>query len=351
MRNIFGYALIFIYLISPLVAYSDPTPAPKDAFSIAIIPDTQKYLGRGTKAEPESTEEVTNSVFESYTQWISDNLTTQRIVFVSHVGDIVDKNVPDQWAVARHQMDRLHGHIPYGISVGNHDMKGNGDSSLFQKYFPASRFQNFDWYGGNYQNPDGDISISSNNANSYQLFSAGGMDFVFLHLECNAPDDVLMWADEVLKRYADRKALITTHMYLGPLNKPKEGQGYFNDPKGRMQWTKRHGDRGNSPQQMWDKCFRKHANLLAIFCGDQSRTQSMYTATQGDHGNVVHELLSDYGKEGLRVYRFFPQACKIEVITYNPITENLCENTPIVADKGRHQFVVHAHLAGTTCAH
>ncbi|MDP6040611.1 MAG: metallophosphoesterase [Candidatus Latescibacteria bacterium] len=351
MQKIFQYVLIIVFLISPCIVYSELPPAPEEAFSIVVIPDTQKYLGKGTKAQPESTEEVTNPVFAAYTQWIVDNLEKQRVVFVSHVGDIVDRNMPEQWVVARHQMDRLHGRIPYGISVGNHDSKSNGDSSLFQEYFPVSRFQDFVWYGGCYQNPDGDPSISGNNANSYQLFSAGGMDFIFFHLECNAPDDVLAWADGLLKRYADRKALITTHMYLGPLNKPKESQGYYDDPKGRMQWTKRHGDRGNSAQQMWDKCFRKNANLLAIFCGDQSRTQSMYRAIQGDHGNLVHELLSDYGSEGLRVYRFFPQACRIEVMTYNPIAEKLCGGTRIVPEEGRHQFVVQAHLAGTTCIH
>jgi len=345
-RFLFGF-----FLFASGVAHCELPPAPNDSFGLVVIPDTQKYKGKGTKAEPESVDPVTNSVFEAYAKWVADYLEDQRVVFVSHVGDIVDKNVPAQWVVAQKQMDRLHGQIPYGISVGNHDVKSNGDSSLFQKYFPASRFEKFDWYGGHFKKKKGETAVSGNNANSYQLFSAGGMDFVFLHLECNAPDDVLAWADGVLTRYKDRKALITTHMYLGPLDKPKEGQGYFDDPKGRMQWTKRHGKRGNSPQQMWDKCFRKHANLMAIFCGDQSRTQSMYSVAQGDHGNLVHELLSDYGSEGLRVYRFFPAACRIEVMTYNPISGALCSGTPIVPERGRHQFVVQAHPKGLDCGH
>ncbi|MBT3601667.1 MAG: serine/threonine protein phosphatase [Candidatus Latescibacteria bacterium] len=351
MIRIFKYVMLVGLLIAPRVGFCELPPAPDDAFSLVVIPDTQKYKGKGTKAEPESADPVTNSVFEAYAGWVADNIEDQRVVFVSHVGDIVDKNVPEQWAVARKQMDRLHGQIPYGISVGNHDLKSNGDSSIFQKYFSAPRFENFDWYGGYFKKGTDAPAVSGNNANSYQLFSAGGMDFVFLHLECNAPDDVLRWVDGVLEQYKERKALITTHMYLGPLNKPKESNGYFDAPKGRMQWTKRHGKRGNSPQQMWDKCFRKHANLLAIFCGDQSRTQSMYSVAQGDHGNLVHELLSDYGSEGLRVYRFFPSACRIDVMTYNPISEALCSGTRIVPEPGRHQFVIQAHLNGKTCGH
>ncbi|MBT4136306.1 MAG: serine/threonine protein phosphatase, partial [Candidatus Latescibacteria bacterium] len=135
MIRIFKYVMLVGLLIAPRVGFCELPPAPDDAFSLVVIPDTQKYKGKGTKAEPESADPVTNSVFEAYAGWVADNIEDQRVVFVSHVGDIVDKNVPEQWAVARKQMDRLHGQIPYGISVGNHDLKSNGDSSIFQKYF------------------------------------------------------------------------------------------------------------------------------------------------------------------------------------------------------------------------
>ena len=164
--------------------------APEDTFSFAVIPDTQRYKWKGTRAEPESEAPVTNAVFDTYTKWIQANIEPQRIVFVSHVGDIVDRNVLAQWDVARNAMDRLHGRIPYRISVENHDMTRSGDSSLFQQYFPAPRYEGLAWYTGIFT-PESDIAISGNNANSYQLFTGNGSEFVFLHLECNAPDDVL----------------------------------------------------------------------------------------------------------------------------------------------------------------
>jgi len=315
-------------------------PAPEGSFSIAVLPDTQHYLGCGTKAEPDSTDEVTNPVFDTYTQWIADNLERQRIVFVSHVGDIVDINEPAQWEVARGCMDQLHGRVPYGISVGNHDMTSTGDSSLFQTYSGQSRFEEFEWYGGAFRSERESQAISGNNANSYQLFSAEGYDFVFFHLECNAPDDVLDWANEVLAQHFDRRAIVTTHMYLGPRERPTDPSDYFDAPKGVMLWTKRHGDRGNSPQQMWDKCFSRHRNLFMIFCGDQSRTQAMRLTARGDHGNPVYALLSDYGVHGLRVYRVVPSENLIYAQTYNPIEGALCEGTEIVPDREEHQFVL-----------
>lgn len=316
-------------------------PAPESSFTLVVIPDTQGYRGRDTKAELESTDDVTNPVFEAHTRWIADNIETQRMVFVSHVGDIVDKNTHDQWAVARRCMDRLHGRVPYGISAGNHDMASDGNSSLFQQYFPASRFEDFAWYGGSFPGKPERPHISVNNANSYQLFSAEGLDFVFLHLECNAPDDVLAWADGILTQYADRLAIVTTHMDLGPVQRPETGEGFFSDPKGRMQWTKRHGARGNSPQQMWDKCFRKHENLLMICSGDQSRTTAMYQRSTGDHGNVVHALLSDYTSSGpLRLYRFLPLENAIQVITFDTTHRQLVTETRIVTQPEMHQFMI-----------
>jgi len=314
------------------------SPAPEGSFSIVVIPDTQHYRGGGATGTGEGAAPLSNQVFDRWTDWIATNLERQRIVFVSHVGDIVNINNRDQWALARRCMDKLHGRVPYGISVGNHDMNADGDSSLFQEVFPKSRFATFPWYGGCFEKPVGAHAISGNNANSVQLFEAGGMKFVALHLECNAPDVVLDWANSMLRRYGDRHAMITTHMGLGPKDKPKTARDYFDAPKGRMTWTKRHGKLGNSPQQMWDKCFKLHDNLFLICCGDQSRTQAMRLESIGQHGNTVHELLSDYGVGGLRVMRFIPGKDLIEVRTWDPLKRVLCESTQIVKDRNHHPF-------------
>ncbi len=348
---LFWLAVAFSCLLSHagrmLVAGELPR-APANSFSIVVIPDTQQYRGRGTKGAGEDEDgALTNVVFEGWTDWIAANLDQQRIVFVSHVGDIVDKNNREQWALARRCMDKLHGRVPYGISVGNHDMMtSNGDSSLFQEVFPKSRFAGFKWYGGCFEKLSGSAAISGNNTNSFQLFEAAGMKFVVLHLECNAPDDVLNWANATLRRYRDRRAIVTTHMGLGPREKPKAARDYFDAPKGRMVWSKCHGERGNSSQQMWDKCFKMHGNLFLICCGDQSRTQAMRQESVGQQGNTVHELLSDYGANGLRVMRFIPTKDKIEVRTWDPIKGLPCESTKFVKDRSQHRFTLSYQMNG-----
>ncbi len=341
LRNIIFCSMLSYTISANNILADELPPTPEGAFSIVIIPDTQHYKGHGTKAEPDSKDPVTNPVFEKWTDWIAANLDRQRVAFVSHVGDIVDKNEKVQWAIARSCMDKIHGKVPYGITVGNHDMRcGPGDSTLFQDVFPKLRFESFDWYAGCFTNPDGNTALSGNNANSIQLFEAAGMKFVALHIECNAPDDVLAWADSVLEKYKDRRAIITTHMDLGPAEKPVESGDYFNAPKGRMNWKKCHGERGNTPVQMWEKCFRKHKNLFMLCSGDQSRTQAYRLTTIGDHGNTVHAVVSDYGGYGLRVMRFIPSQNLIEVRTWDPIKGKLCETTKVVPDREQHQFTL-----------
>ena len=321
-------------------------PLPAGAFTIVIIPDTQGYVGKGTKATPTLQSPVTNIVFANHVRWIREHLREQNIAFVSQVGDIVDIDNETQWQLARQNMDVLHGLVPYGIAVGNHDMKVSGDAALFQHYFPAERYRGFKWYGGTFESSNEGEKHFGNNVNSFQLFSAGGMDFVFLHLECNAPDPVLAWASEILKRHVNRRAFISTHMDLGVIDKPKTDEGFSKDPQGRMRWSKIHRERGNTPEQMWEKLYRKHANLGFVFCGDQSRVTALHLTDIGDHGNTVHRLLSDYTSSGpLRLYRFLPAEDKVQVITYDTTMLQMTEATKYKSDRTSHQFSVEYRMS------
>ncbi|MBN1555952.1 MAG: serine/threonine protein phosphatase, partial [Phycisphaerae bacterium] len=138
---------------------------------------------------------------------------------------------------------------------------------------------------------------------------------------------------------------VTTHMYLGELERHKTPQETRDAPKGVMQWKKVHGKRGNTSRQMWDKCFKKHANLRLIFCGDQSRCQAIHLTQQGDHGNTVHSLLSDYGTGPLRIYRFLPSENKIEVITYDTTRKQPRNGTGTCPKCEEHQFTIEMELA------
>ncbi len=314
-----GTLAIVVGLLVCTAGAAEIPSAPAGTFSVVALPDTQAYSAN----QPDA--------FYAEMQWILANRKAQRIVFVSHLGDIVDKNVPVQWEVAKRAMSMLDGRVPYGLCVGNHDMAcAEGDASLFSTYFPAKHFEGRPWYVGQIKN----------NVNSAQTFEAEGLKFVVVHVECNAPDDVLAWVDKVLTAHANRRAIVTTHMLLGPLERPKTKEGWYEDPKGFMRWHKCHGPRGNSPEQLWEKCFRRHKNVFLILGGDQSRTQSMHLELTGKHGNCVHVCMSDYREGYFRIYRFLPEQNQIRVMTYSAIKRALCPGSKIVGDPAKHQFVL-----------
>lgn len=355
--------LVAVCLLSTMSEANDQLPRlPSGAFTVVVIPDTQHYIGAGTKLSRNAAKQsksvddaadskklsdtgnnaaVTNPYLERHVDWIVANRNAENIVFVSHVGDIVEMDRPVEWAVAKKHLDRLRGVVPFGLTVGNHDMSSKGDARHFQAAFPAASFRKFDWYLDTFAGSETDSNphVAVNNVNSAQLFSAGGIDFLFLHLECNAPDNVLAWANDLIAAHKNRRVLISTHMDLGIVDRPKNQAGYIHDPKGRMRWVKIHGKRGNTAEQMWDKLYRKHANIDFVFSGDQSRVTAMKLIVTGDAGNQVTSLLSDYmSLGGLRLLRFVPSSNEVQVVTYDTTHDKLIESMPYVPGRDEHQF-------------
>ena len=65
---------------------------------------------------------------------------------------------------------------------------------------------------------------AGDNSNSYQLFTAGGLDFVVVYLGFDVDADEVAWANDVLGQYADRNAMVMTHAYNRPSSNP-DGRG------------------------------------------------------------------------------------------------------------------------------
>ena len=329
-------------------------PLPDGAFTYVVIPDTQLYHGEGSKVrkgEKPQTGPTTNPAFESRVDWIVKNHEKENIVFVSHVGDITDMHNEPQWTFASNVMARLDGVVPYGISPGNHDLEVC-TSDGFNRHFPRSRYAQEPWYAGafdGYVRTDGQ-RVSGGNANSCQLFEAGGMKFVVLHLECNAPAPALRWADAMLEKHADRYAIVCTHMYLGYRTKEvfAKRKGTKDRPDewfGLMDWTKCHKKEGVSAAEAWKTCFSKHRNLILIVSGDQGPAICWRETQTGENGNVVHAVMQDYPRvsdkdDWLRLYRFRPKERKIDVWTYSPRQGKVCETAGFRTGRDWHVFTL-----------
>ena len=262
----------------PLTVSAGIRPATAPEFTVIALPDTQHYS------------ESFPAIFTAQTQWIVDNKVSRNIVFVTHEGDVVEHNsLASEWDRADASMSLLDGMVPYGMGPGNHDQP----TTLFNQYFPYTRYAGLSWYGGHFQNL---------NDNNYQLFSGGGMDFVIVHLAFCPPAAAVAWADSIFKSYPDRIGIMTTHGYLG---------------LGAVRSVHVCG----STQYLWDGLAPGNPNLRFMLSG---HVHGEARRTDTIAGRDVFQMLADYqdrasGGEGwLRILRFVPADNKVYVQTYSP---------------------------------
>jgi hypothetical protein len=273
-----------------------------ETFTLIGLPDTQYYVSSLNGGLPE--------MFTSQTQWIVDNKDELNISYVAHLGDCVEHgdNSGDnsEWQNAENSISLIEDPlttyltygIPYGIAVGNHDQSPNGNpngtTTFYNQFFGESRFISRDYYGDHY---------GSNNDNHYDLFSAGGMDFIVIYFEYDTSPDqpVLDWADALLTTFSNRRAIAVTHNMLGTGNP---------------------GSFSTQGQAIYD-ALKDHSNLFLMLgghvAGEGQRSDTF-------NGNTVHSLLSDYqsrsnGGHGLlRIMEFVPASNIINVKTFSPYT-------------------------------
>lgn len=283
-------------------------------FTIVVLPDTQKYC----VSHPD--------IFTKQTQWIADARNYLNIKFVVHVGDIVDHgSVIDEWENANTSMSILDNKVPYLVIPGNHDFddlcQGGGpkDASTYNMYFPYTRFEGYDWWGGHYP--------SDGNQNNYGFFSVGGEEFLVLGLAFCPTDAELNWADSILNSYPNKKVIIFTHSYMFRDDTRADCAGYSNA-------CCTYGCCGdcNSGEEMWNNLIKNHSNVVLVtsghFLGDGLGMRVDYV---DEH--PINQILQNYqmepnGGDGwLRYYTFKPDEKKIEARTYSPYLDRF-ETSP-----------------------
>ena len=274
-----------------------PLAAAAADFTLIALPDTQYYTANMNGGTP--------AILQSQVDWVVSNRAARNIVYVNQLGDCSDHGDQylQEWLNATNAFYRLENPattglpdgIPYGVSVGNHDLM-NGGPALFNKYFGVTHFQNRSYYGGHY---------GSDNQSYYDLFRAGGMDFIVLSLTYDAAADssLMAWADQILKANANRRAIVITHSLLNignPAPWTAQGQAIFDGVKA-------------------------NTNVFLMLCGHEHGTG---IRTETYNGNTINLLLSDYqsltpyaGNGYLRIMTFSPAAGQISVKTYSPFLD------------------------------
>jgi hypothetical protein len=280
----------------------------EDYWTLVAIPDTQFYSETDRLA----------AFAREQTQWVVDNLDSERIEFVSHEGDLVENgDDTDEWDRIDTAMSTLDGAVPYSTLPGNHDWAElwNKDSSI-QNYldtFGPSRFEGESWFGGS----------SPNGLNTYQTFSGGGYEFLHLALEfeprgsVDEPDTPLGWAQSVIDDHPDHPVILTTHSYL-------------KDSGGRVGYVQSDDDAGNSSETVWEEFVEPNPQIFMVLNGHWTVSDGEeHQVSTNEAGLPVYEMVADYqdrdnGGDGwLRLVQFVPGGGsdgedRVQVKSYSP---------------------------------
>ena len=236
---------------------------PEFAYSIAVVGDPQVISERYA--------EHYGGIFS----YISDKWQEDRTELAIVLGDITERSRPEEWELARNAFSAWREkELPFVLIPGNpyHDR-----APLYNEHMGEFVRAQCD---GLYDEADV--------CNWYRLQTIGQTDYLFLALDFGPDDDVLRWADGVCEQYPERRVIVVTHGYLnngGVLL--KRGEDYVCD--GGMAY---HGAK-NGGIEMWDKCFKKHKNIVMVLCGHVGENGVEHNVRIGQHGNRVVEMLID----------------------------------------------------------
>src|SRR5690606_9384792 len=228
--------------------------------------------------------------------------------------DIVDDyDQRYQWENADPQYRRLdEAGLPYGVLAGNHDVgHGISDYANFGAYFGAARYAHNPWYGGDYEN----------NRGHYDLFTAGGIDFVAVYMGWDPGDDEIAWMNEVLARYPERLAIVGLHEFLLAS-----------------------GGLGPVPQRIMDDVVAANPNVRIVMSGHYhdayTRVDEFDDDGDGVADRTVHSMLFDYQElpEGglgyLRLLHFDNVGERVVVRTFSPSLGDYDSDEPALLAEG-----------------
>jgi hypothetical protein len=273
-------------------------------WSLVVLPDTQRYA------------DTYPDIFLAQTRWIAEHAQELRIQYVLHVGDVTERSIEPEWAVARRAFDELTGIVPLAVAPGNHDydhakVRTSGLTSAvtvdevsalpgFVELFEPDRVDN-----------------------SAHSFVANGQGWLILALEWGPRDEVLEWAGRVLDAHPDDRAIVLTHAYLFSDGNRYDWRRYHTRQDWNPHWyPSRVWPQMNDGEEMWDKLIAPRSNVRLVISGHVANEGVGRLTSKARRGTQVHQLLSDYqaypmgGAGYLRILTFLPD--RLEVSTYSP---------------------------------
>jgi hypothetical protein len=288
-----------------------PAMAGNAPFTVIGLPDTQFY----SESYPD--------IFAAQTWWVADNVEALNIEFVSHYGDVVQHgNGLPEWdnaEIALQVLDSIG--IPWGVSAGNHDVTpGGGDASGYIPQFFEQRYGESHWAGRPWF-----VGCSPSGMSNAQMITAGGREWLWIHIECDTAPRELAWAQGILDVNRDKAAVMTTHRWLQDAEDYTAGVPIV--PSGRYPdiwytFEDLHVPDGLHTDDAWKWFLRQNPSIFMLNCG-HFHEQYRQTSTNVK-GLPIFEVLADYqddpngGNGWLRIMQFDVDSDQINFDSYSP---------------------------------
>lgn len=286
---------------------------------LVLLPDTQTYA------------EKYPDILYSQLKWIDSN--GRNIDFVLQQGDLTQNNSQKEWMVVQNAFYTIERKVPYTIVPGNHDMGSTDgkfadvrDSRMFNSFFPIDTARSRKHFGGAFE-PD-------RMDNTFHLFRAGRTNWLILSLEFGPRNEVLDWANEIVKQHRDRVVIVNTHSYMYS-DSTRQGPGDSWRPQayGIGKDTGRLAT--NDGEQIWEKLIRINPNIRFVFSGHVLNSGVGTLVSTNDAGLPVYQMLANYqegvkgsvngGNGYLRMVNIDRKKKTIEVRTYSPYIDRFME--------------------------
>lgn len=259
-------------------------------FTCVVMPDTQ-YLFDGASL---SDEPVKASL-----RYILEHGRDENIVFLSHLGDLTEHGLEDEFAplsAVFGMLDRRR--VGYSVLAGNHDIDSRTDDQRgrtpYLDAFGPRRMRRLPTFGG--ATPDG--------YNTYHRFRAAGREWLVLALDWRPSAASLAWAKNVIAQHPRTPVILTTH---------------------ELVYADRYGDEAEfAPhgKHLWDELIADQDQIFLTLNGHYwpaARTVRKNTAGHDVHLHITNYQNRYYGGSGMiRLYRFDLARNTIDVETLSP---------------------------------
>ncbi len=232
-------------------------------FTFVAVGDTQIVA----RKDKENGTQKMNRIYE----WILSQKEAQNIQYVMGLGDITDGNTAEEWNIAKAAICQLDGQIPYSLVRGNHDGSDKINATFNRAPYSHS-------YRGSY---DGTLN------NTWRTVLAGSnhIPYLIMTLDYGPTDQVLAWAEQVVRAHPDHNVIITTHAYLFRDGTTLDSSDVCPPSSS--------GAQHNNGDQIWEKFAKKHRNIVMVLSGHDPSGKVVVNQTKGSSGNVVTQFLID----------------------------------------------------------